>query len=100
MTFRYVSGAELPNAGWWAFNGVDLIPGLGAGHTFELKIFPAGGGPLLTKTSGLTGQDGSGNGRSELDIPNVVIVWAPGDLSLDPGIYRMQLRIIRDADGH
>jgi lysophospholipase L1-like esterase len=99
MTLRYVSGAELPVAGWWMYDGPDLIAGLSSGHTFELKIFPIGGASVLIKTTGITGQTGSGTGKVAEDTPNVVIAWADGDLDLEAGPYRIQMRVIRTSDG-
>jgi hypothetical protein len=97
--WQYASGAELPIAGWWLYDGQSLATGLDAGHTFELKVFPAGGASVLTKTTGIVGQAGTGTGRGSSDTPNVVFTWAAGELALPAGRYRVQLRVVRTVDG-
>lgn len=91
-------GESLPALSiFWRENG-QLVTGLASGHTFELKIASLDDGTVLvTKTTGIVGQAGSG--FQPLGTPNVVVQWAAGDLAdLTPGTYRAQLKITRTAD--
>jgi hypothetical protein len=84
-TFVYRRGAELPGltlpwqeqtgAGTWA--NLDLS----SGYTFTLTLVGPTGTVALTKTTGITGADGS-----------VVVAWAVNDLDLAAGDYTLRLR--------
>lgn len=83
--FTYRTGAERPSltlpwqeqltATTWG----DLD--LSTGYTFTLELVDDAGTAQLTKTSGITGQDGS-----------VVVTWAVGELALTVGDYALHLR--------
>ena len=73
----YHSSAERPEAVITLPDALDVS----TGYTFSLKIGHNGSAALLTKTTGLTGGDGS-----------VTVAWAAGELAaLDPGRYTVQL---------
>lgn len=97
-TYEVFIGESLPDLSLFYRENGQLVAGLNAGHTFELKIAPLGSNTaLFTKTSGIVGQSGSGS--PPLGTPNIVIQWADGDLaSLPEGSFRALLKITRDAD--
>lgn len=85
QTFTYRAGAELPGLtlpwqeetaqGTWT----DLD--LSSGYTFTLTLVDASGTTVLTKTTGITGANGS-----------VVVTWATDDLAITTGSYVLYLR--------
>lgn len=85
----YYKNAEDPSTRiWWLDDDGDLID-LSAVSSWQLKIGQIGETALLTKTTGVTGAAGSG--AEPTGIPNVVIVWAAGELNIAAGHYTMQL---------
>jgi len=96
-TYEVFVGESLPDLGLFVRENGQLVPGLGSGHTFELKIAPLDGAVAVTKTSGIVGQ--TGTGFAPLGTPNVMISWAAGVLgSLTEGSFLAQLKITRTAD--
>lgn len=88
-TLRWAQSAEDPNGLlWWFDDAGDLIDFSGA-YTWSLKIGTLGGTTLITKTSGITGAVGAGT--EPFGTPNIVIVWAAGELNVAPGSYRFEL---------
>ena len=83
--FTYVAGAELPGLTLpWkeeltADTWTDLD--LSSGYTFTLTLTDTAGTVALTKTTNITGADGS-----------VTVAWAVDDLDQTTGIYTLRLR--------
>lgn len=99
-TIEVVDGESLPSLGLFVRENGTLLTGLDSGHTFEMKVADSAGTLVFTKTSGITGQAGSGvppNGT-----PNVVVQWtaSPSELAAMSGgsTYAAQLKIVRTAD--
>lgn len=89
MTLSWSAKAEDPNLEiWWADDAGDLID-FSSGYTWSLKIGPAGGTAVITKTTGITGAAGAG--VAPTGTPNVVVVWAAGELDITPGKYQFEL---------
>ena len=99
-TVEVIDGENLPSLGLFVRENGTLLTGLDTGHTFELKIAEADGTVVVTKTTGITGQAGTGTPPS--GTPNVVIAWSSGTselASLTGGdTYQVQLKITRTAD--
>jgi hypothetical protein len=73
--YRVVVGQALPDTNLWVRAGGVLVPGLAAGFTFSLRVRdPLDATTLFTKSSGITGQTGSGSEPG--GVPNVIIAWA------------------------
>jgi hypothetical protein len=90
----YTIGAELPD---WAHAFKDrnaVIIDMSSGWTFEVKIGTAGSTALLTKTTNITGWDGTAG-------YSVLVSWqTTAELStLAAGTYQIQLRATRSSDG-
>lgn len=92
--FTYRAGAELPNLTlpWQE----EVSPGdtwtnldLSSGYTFTLTLVDSSGTTQLTKTTNITGADGS-----------VTVDWANDDLDLSTGIYTMYLRANENGTSH
>ena len=87
----YIQGAELPDytLAWYGQDG-ELID-FSSGWTFTLLVGTPGQPALLTKSSGIAGDDAD---------PNVTIAWASsGELNdLAPGLYTCDLRARRGSD--
>ncbi len=83
--FTYKAGAELPGLTlpWQeeltADTWTDLD--LSSGYTFTLTLVDSTGTTQLTKTTNLTGNNGS-----------VTVAWATGELDLTAGVYTLHLR--------
>ena len=83
--FTYRTGAERPTLTlpWQeqtaAYTWTDLD--LSSGYTFSLTLVDEDGTTALTKTTNITGANGS-----------VVVTWAADDLALDAGTYTLNLR--------
>jgi hypothetical protein len=99
-TIEVVDGESLPSLGLFVRENGSLLTGLASGHTFEMKIADSDGTVVFTKTTGVTGQTGSGvppNGT-----PNVVVQWnaSPSELAALSGgsTYAAQLKITRTSD--
>lgn len=85
----YYKNAEDPSTRiWWLDDDGSLID-MSAVGSWSLKIGNPGEAALVTKTSGITGA--AGDGVEPSGTPNVVIVWAAGELNISAGIYVMQL---------
>jgi len=91
-SFEYERSAELPGltlpweeqltATTWA--NLDLS----TGYTFTLRLVDSDNVDVLTKTTNITGADGS-----------VVVAWAVGDLDLTPGTYTLRLSALETGTG-
>ena len=84
--FTYERGAELPSLTlpWQEETAQDTWTDLdlsGGTHTFTLTLVDRSGTTVLTKTSGITGNNGS-----------VSVVWAVDELDIAEGTYKMFLR--------
>lgn len=97
-TYEVFIGESLPDLGLFIRENGALISGLANGHTFELRVGTIAGAVLFTKTTGFTGQAGSG--FSPLGIPNLIIQWGvTGELDqLTEGTFRARLEITRTSD--
>lgn len=96
-TYEVFVGESLPELGLFVRENGQLVAGLGSGHTFELKIASLDGDVLVTKTTGIVGQ--TGTGFPPLGTPNVVIAWASELAVLTDDSFHAQLKITRTADG-
>lgn len=89
MTLSYFRSDELPQ--WQAtieHNGTS--PDFSSGWTFQVKVAEqATGTVVLTKTTNITGATGG----------VVTVAWASGELDVEPGRYRAQLKATRTSDG-
>lgn len=85
MTIPMIRGDELPP--WQPSITIDgATEDYSTGHTFTVTLTL--GSTTVTKTDGITGNaDGS-----------VTVTWAPDELDITPGTYRMRLTIHRTAD--
>lgn len=85
----YYKNAEDPSTRiWWEDDDGSLVD-FSAVTSWSVKIGQVGETALLTKTSGVTGAAGAGAEPS--GTPNLVIVWAAGELNLAAGAYVMQV---------
>lgn len=84
-TFTYRRAAELPGLvlPWQYESAQDTWTNLdlSTGYTFTLLLRDRAGSTVLTKTSGITGGDGT-----------VTIAWATDELDLTPDTYTLHLR--------
>ena len=91
-SFTYEQAAELPgltlpwqeetSANTWT--NLDLS----SGYTFTLRLVDKDGVDTLTKTTNITGADGS-----------VVVAWAVGDLNIAAGTYTLRLSALETGTG-
>ena len=85
QTFTYRAGAELPGLTlpWQeeTAQGVWTDLDLSSGYTFTLTLLDRSGATALTKTTNITGANGS-----------VAVAWAADDLALTAGTYTLHLR--------
>jgi hypothetical protein len=92
--WEYVQGATLPDAVVdWYDEADQLIPFGSVPHTFQLKVAAELAVPaVLTKATGMTGQDLS---------PNLRVQWSTGGeiTTLAPGLWVVQIKATRTADG-
>ena len=98
-TIEVIDGESLPSLGLFVRENTALLTGLDSGHTFELKVATDDNTLLFTKTSGITGQAGSG--MPPTGTPNVIVQWATtSELAAMTGgeTYKAQLKITRSAD--
>lgn len=88
-TASYVVGSNLPDVNLWWFDSDDSLIDFSSGYTFAVDITKADGtSALATKTAGMAGAAGSGDGRASSDVPNLTIAWANGEIdSLSSGSY-------------
>lgn len=99
-TIEVIDGENLPSLGLFVRENGTLLTGLDTGHTFELKVADDTGTLVFTKTTGISGQAGTGVPPS--GTPNVVVAWASGTSEL-AGLtggetYQVQLKITRTSD--
>lgn len=85
-TFTYRRGAERPTITlpWQEQTGLSTWADLdlSTGYTFSLALSKENDGTTaLTKTTGVTGQNGS-----------VLVSWEADDLDIEPGTYQLKLR--------
>lgn len=77
----------------WLFNrrGGDLIDL--SSYTLVLKVGIPGEAALLTKSTGLGGAAGSGDGSADDDVPNFTADWDEGEIATigTPGNYVCQI---------
>ena len=85
----YYKNAEDPSTRIWWLDDDGTLVDFSAVSSWSLKIGQVGETALLAKTSGITGAAGAG--AEPTGTPNVVIVWASGDLNIAAGHYTMQL---------
>lgn len=85
----YYKNAEDPSTRIWWVDDDGALVDLSGVSSWSLKIGNPGDSALLTKTAGITGAAGTGVEPS--GTPNVVIVWAVGELNLPAGAYTMFL---------
>lgn len=92
-TYEVFVGESLPDLGLFLRENGQLIAGLASGATFELKVASLEGDVLFSKTTGITGQ--AGTGFPPLGTPNVVIQWGATDEldELTKGTFLAQLKI-------
>lgn len=97
-TVEYIVGADLENLDCWVTSNRVLID-LSSGYSFSLAVTSTDGTVQFTKTSGITGDTGSGT--EESGSPNLMFEWdTSGELNtLDAGRYIGDLTITRIADG-
>jgi hypothetical protein len=94
MNPSYVAGGELaPTRLWLSANGT--LVDLSVGFT-PTAILGRYGDVIVSKTTGLTGQAGSG--VRPTGTPNLIIAWADGELAHPPGRYTLQVQA-RDGTG-
>lgn len=90
-TATYIKGADLPDlaATWLDDNGNPID--FSTGWTFTVELGLTGQTPLITKTSGVTGDDLA---------PNITIAWALHELDdLDPNKnYEGLVTAVRTSD--
>ena len=86
---RYKKTAERPAAKLWLQDDDGTLINFSSGYTFSFKIGYHGQAALLTKTSGIAGDAGSGT--EPTGTPNVTITWTAGELNLSAGIYSWEL---------
>lgn len=85
QTFAYRRGAETPGLVLpWQYESAqstwtDLD--LSSGYTFTLTLVDAAGTTTVTKTSGITGTNGT-----------VEVSWSADELDITPGLYTLHLR--------
>lgn len=95
-----VDTESLPDLGLYVRENGSLLTGLASGYTFELKVADSTDTIMFTKTTGITGQTGSG--IPPTGTPNVVVQWnaSPSELAALTGgdTYQAQLKITRTAD--
>lgn len=94
---RYARGATRPDTRLWIFGDDKTLINFSTGYTFFVRIGNRGWPALLDKSTGITGQAGTGNKDTLGSIPNLIITWASGDLDIDPGEYSLQINA--DAGG-
>src|SRR5258708_20220682 len=83
MPVEYVNTADLPDLGVQWLDSASTIIDFHTGYTFTIRIGREGETALVTKTTGITGAATS---------PNIVIVWAAGELAVLPkGTYVLQI---------
>ena len=77
--YQVITGQALPDTGLFVRSGGVLLTGLNSGYTFSLRVRnPNDDATLFTKTTGFTGQIGSGSEPG--GVPNLVI--APGEFRI------------------
>jgi hypothetical protein len=98
--YEVIVGESLPDLALFCRVDGTLLTGLGTGHTFSLVVRnPGDTATLFTKTTGFTGQTGSGTPPD--GTPNLVVQWATsGELStLTAGsAHKALLSITRSSD--
>lgn len=94
---QYARGATRPDLRFWAFDDHGALINFSSGYTFTVRVGYRGLPGLLEKTTGITGQVGSGYRDSTDGVPNIVITWTAGELNIAPGEYTLQL--VADAGG-
>jgi hypothetical protein len=98
--YQVITGQALPDTGLFVRSGGVLLTGLNSGYTFSLRVRnPNDDATLFTKTTGFTGQIGSGSEPG--GVPNLVIAWAvSGELdTLTIGeVHKARLTITRVSD--
>lgn len=78
--------AELPYFELWWFDSLGELVDFSTASSFTLDVKRAGATTaVLTKSSGITGDVGSGDETA--GTPNVVVAWEPGDLDIEPDRY-------------
>lgn len=97
-TYEVFIGESLPDLGLFVRENGQLVAGMASGHTYELKVASLDGEVLITKTSGIAGQ--AGTGFPPTGTPNLVVQWAAaGELNnLTAGSFLAQLKITRTSD--
>jgi hypothetical protein len=83
MAVEYEIGEELDPLEITWLDADGGVRNFASGWTFEFKLGTLGQAALLTKTSGITGNNNS---------PNVVIDFAVDELTVPAGSYKGQLR--------
>lgn len=98
-TYEVFDTESLPDLGLFVRENGTLLSGLSSGYTFELKVADLSGTAMFTKSSGFTGQ--AGTGAPPDGTPNLVVQWATsGEIAtLSAGsTYKAQLKITRNSD--
>lgn len=85
----YNAAAERPGLGLWLRDSANALINFSSGYSFTFKVGPRNGAALLTKTSNIAGA--AGDGEEPTGTPNVVILWAAGELALPAGVYHCEL---------
>ena len=96
----YVEGSTLPDLEvWWPDpDGSGDLVDFSTGYTFSVVVGRRSA-VEFTKSSGLTGAAGSGDGSEPADVPNLTVQWSASDLgALTPGLYTLELVATRDGD--
>ena len=90
MAVSYEIGEELDDIHVsWPDPATGLPRDFSTGWTFELKIGQLGAVAVVTKTTGIVGDD---------VFPNIVIAFAAGELDIADATYTGQIKARRTAD--
>ncbi len=91
----YRADAEVPSYTVLWRDSSNVPIDFSTGYTFEVKLVNRSSGAVaLTKTTGITGSDGSSG-------YNIVVAWSVGELNVTPGIYEVHLTATTEtADRH
>lgn len=93
LVIEYYKAAERPDIELWLEDDDGALIDFSTGYTFEFKIGYPDETAAVTKTTGITGAAGSGNGESPADVPNLVITPTAGEFNvIVPDLYYGQVK--------
>lgn len=98
--YEAVVGEGIPDLDLWVRVRKTLLNG--TLYNYSLTVHdPTNTTTLFTKTTGFTGQVGSGDGKRTADVPNVIVQWdPPAETSLltNGALHDALLSVTRLAD--